>query len=301
MSNLPGGIWPAMFSPLTEDSRPNIRAIDKLVNVFVEQRLEGVYILGSTGQGPAMPMELRKQIAHHTIKAASGRLPVMVHVGAVATEDSVELAKHAADVGADAISAVPPIYYKVSADVELEHYRQIAAATELPFLPYYITGVFGPTAMPVAKYIDALAQIPNMAGMKLTTQDMYSFGLACNAAAGRMKLYSGIDQLVCHAMLSGAHGAIGTTYNLWGAHARKIQAACVAGQFERSRRFMLTFQRVIDDLISAGSISFFLRRALQLRHDLDIGAGRAPHSRFGKPIDDDQVRRICDEVDAAAQ
>ena len=63
------------------------------------------------------------------VKAAAGRIPVMVHVGAVTTEDAVALAKHAASIGADAVSAVGPIYFQHSADAVFEYYKRIGAAS----------------------------------------------------------------------------------------------------------------------------------------------------------------------------
>jgi N-acetylneuraminate lyase len=127
-----GGVWPAMLTPLDESGEPSPEAIDRLVELFVKQGLDGLYILGSTGQWPLLTVTQRRRVAEHVVTAAAGRIPVMVHVGAVATADAVALARHAAEIGADAVSAVAPIYYPAGADVTFEHYRRIGAAGGLP-------------------------------------------------------------------------------------------------------------------------------------------------------------------------
>ena len=300
MSTLPGGVWPAMFTPLTENGAVHTAMVEKMVELFLREKLDGVYVLGTTGQGPAMTMEVRKTLTEQTIRLAARRLPVMVHVGAVATEDSIELARHAADAGADAVSAVPPIYFPSTPEVEFEHYRHIASATDLPFLPYCNEIVAGSLSLPVPQYVERLLELPHIVGVKLTTRDMFTFGLVRSESNGRLKLYSGCDELICQGALSGSHGAIGTTYNIFGAAAGKMRRACTEGRFEAARDFMLVYQRFVSAAITSGRFYKFLRQSMQLRHGIDIGPGRAPLCFVGDDWDEDEVRRMCDEVDEAA-
>ena len=86
------------------------------VQVDVSPGQAGLTLVGSTGQWPLFTVPERKAIAECVVQAAAGRLPVMVHVGAVTTADAIELAGHAARVGADAVSAVGPIYFQHPAD-----------------------------------------------------------------------------------------------------------------------------------------------------------------------------------------
>ncbi|MBM3460285.1 MAG: dihydrodipicolinate synthase family protein, partial [Armatimonadetes bacterium] len=108
------GIWPAMVTPLAEDGSVRRESIPLLVEKFVREGAGGLYLLGSTGQGPILTVEERKVVAAETVQAAAGRLPVMVHVGAIRVEDSIELARHCGEIGADAVSSVVPMYYAPS-------------------------------------------------------------------------------------------------------------------------------------------------------------------------------------------
>ncbi len=288
-----------MLSPMTDDLQPNLDAVDKLVELFVGQGLDGIYVLGSTGQGPALQLDTRKAIAARAVAAAGGRVPVVVHVGSVATADCVELAQHAAEAGAAGVSSVAPIYYTGGVDVELEHYRQVAAATDLPFMAYINEAMTGRGPLPIREHVKRLVDIPNAAAVKYTTFDMNTLGLAHAYAGPALRFYSGMDQLFCHAVLSGAHGAVGTFYNVFGLACHKMRAACTAGRVEAARSFMLAFQRMCDEVLAKG-VFWFLRQAMQLRYDIDVGPARALMFNMGEPWDEQQVRAVCDAVDEAA-
>jgi len=132
-----GRVWPAMLTPLDESGIPCREATERLVEVLVEQGLGGLFVLGSTGQGVLLSASERKQVAEWIVQTAAGRTPIMVHVGATTTDVAIDLARHAEQIGADAVSTVPPIYYPVDTATTLEHYRRIGAATGLPFFPYH--------------------------------------------------------------------------------------------------------------------------------------------------------------------
>src|SRR5689334_8561562 len=120
------GNWPAMVTPMHEDGRLRLESVPLLVEKFVREGAGGLYLCGSTGQGPLMTGEERKAMAEATVSAAAGRLPVMVHVGAIRVDEAVDLARHAESIGAAAVSSVPPIYYPVTLSGTMAHYHRIA-------------------------------------------------------------------------------------------------------------------------------------------------------------------------------
>ncbi len=295
----PGRVWPAMFTPLDESRGLNLDTIDRLVELFVEQQLGGLFVAGSTGQGVLLSPEERQQVAQRAVRAAAGRIPIMVHVGSTRTDEAISLARHAAEIGADAVSSVPPIYYPLDAKTALAHYHKIGEATDLPFFPYHAS--FLHQALPAAKdYAQRLLEIPNIAGMKFTDRDLYLMELVHAHSGGRLKILSGADELMCHAALSGAVGAIGTFYNLWGPACQRVRQAFVAGGFERARRFMITFGRVIDEILSAGSMWSFHRASMRLKYDIDIGPPRAPLGLAEREWPPAGVEGLVSEVDDAA-
>lgn len=300
MPPIQGGVWPAMLTPVTDTGEPSAEMIERIVNVLIDDGVDGLYLLGSTGQGPAFSVEQRKGVAELALNATAGRVPAIVHVGCVSTLDSVELAKHAESVGADGISSVPPIYYASGPDVVFEHYRRIGSSTGLPFFPYHHT-MFGEAALADPGYTDQLMAIPNIAGMKITVRDLYIFGLIQQRTGGKLQLFSGADELICHAAVSGSTGAIGSFYNLWGPACKQARQAFVAGDFERARSFMAVFQSTLDHILHSSSPFGFLRTAMRVKYDVEIGAGRAPMSLTASEWNEDEVREIIARLDATAE
>jgi N-acetylneuraminate lyase len=292
------GLWPAMLTPLDSSEQPNLEEAEKLVELFVQQELDGLYVLGSTGQGPLLSVANRRRFAECVVRAAGGRIPVMVHVGAVATEDAVELARHAASIGADAISSVGPIYYRITADGVFEHYRRIGAAGELPFFVYHLSMV-NTLTLGGEEYVDRLLEIPSIAGMKFTDRDLFQLGLICSHAGDRLRLFSGADELLCQAALSGAGGAIGTFYNVWGPSCRAARQAIERGNVTAAGRFMRTFQVALDRILRSQASWSFLRTAMKIRYQVDLGPCRAPLGIVDSDWPEEQVERLLELVESA--
>lgn len=285
------GLWPAMFTPVDDHGKLNSRELEKLVELLVAQEVDGFYLLGSTGQGFLFSEEERKRIAQEAIEMINGRLPVMVHVGALNTNESVRLAQHAAEAGANAISSVGPIYYNATVPMAIEHYRKIATSTELPFFPYQI-GNFKTTA----EFIDELGKIPNVSGLKLTTGNLLEISSIYERGKKEWSLFSGADELLCHAALCGTAGAIGTSYNLIGKTCKAIRKGFLAGEVEVAGDFMLSIQRVIEEVIPV--IWTFFRRAMILRHSIDIGKPKPPLLGPELPFDDNKVMAMVTELES---
>ena len=89
------GVWPALVTPLTEDDHIAVAATRRLVDHLIDAGIGGLYVCGGTGEGVLLPPAERKLMAETTIEQVSGRVPVIVHVGATATADARALAAHA--------------------------------------------------------------------------------------------------------------------------------------------------------------------------------------------------------------
>ena len=294
-----GGVWPAMLTPIGADGRPDLGACERLVDLFARQGLGGIYLVGSTGQWPLLTVAERKAIADRVVRAAAGRLPVMVHVGAATTADAVELAEHAARSGASAVSAVGPTYYPHSPDSVFEFYRRVGSATGLPLFVYHLSGV-SKMGLGPRPFTARLLDVPNVAGIKYTDLDLYTLGLIHAAAGDRLQLFSGADEVMCHAVLSGAVGAIGTFYNVWGPACAAGRAAAVAGDMTTATAFTRRFQTALAEVLDSGGTWSFLRAAMRLKYGIDVGMPRPPRGAADRPWADADVKRVLDLVDGDA-
>lgn len=263
------GLWPALFTPVKPDGKVNEPELEKLLELIISQKLDGIYLLGSTGQGFLYSEEERKHITELSLKIVNGRMPVMVQVGALSTDESVRLAKHAEAHGAVAISSVGPIYYAPSPAMGLEHYKKIAGAISIPFFPYQI----GNSPM-TDDMIRELLSISNVQGLKLTTLNMLDISAIQIKSKGQWQLFSGADELICHAAICGTVGAIGSTYNLFGPVCQYIRKEFLNGQVQLGLDFMLEFQELILEILPC--IWTFFHRGMKLRYGIDIGEPKAP-------------------------
>ena len=108
------GIVPAVFTPMQPDGSLNLDLVRPMTDQLIDQGVGGLYVCGSTGEGPSLTREERMAVAEAYIAAAEGRVPVIVQVGHNSIQEAQALAAHAQAAGANAISAVPPSYFKPS-------------------------------------------------------------------------------------------------------------------------------------------------------------------------------------------
>lgn len=284
------GVWPALLTPTNSDGTLNAQELEKLVELLISQQLDGLYLLGSTGQGFLFSEEERKEIAQKTIEIANGRIPVMVQVGAMNTEESIRLAKHAASVGADAISSVGPIYYAANSNMAFTHYRRIAEATDLPFFPYQIGGAASKDVL--LKLLD----LPQVKGMKLTTDKLLEIGSISNLSAGKWQLFSGADELMCQAAICGTAGAIGSFYNMFGPTCLHMRKSFLEGETLKAQDFMLAFQGLIETIMPY--IWTFIIRGMELKYGIKIGQPKPPILAPEMPWNDEEVLAMMAAIDA---
>lgn len=300
MNNTLKGVWPALVTPLDVDGNPNIDQLEKWVDLLITQGMDGLYLLGSTGLGFLLNEASRKKVTEVVADVNSGRVPIIVQVGSMTTAESVRLAKHAATCSIEGISSVAPVYYGSSdgtSGMALRHYEEIAESTELPFFPYQL----GSTGFSdgLVGFVNKLLQLPNMAGMKLTTTNLLEISTIAYSAKGRLTLFSGADELMCHAALCGTSGAIGSFYNLFGAECQYVREEFLKGNVPLATSFMLIFQEFIAEVLP--NVWTFLRQAIQLRYAIDIGPSIAPVGNTNSPWKESDIERYLEKIEKASE
>jgi dihydrodipicolinate synthase/N-acetylneuraminate lyase len=131
------GVLLPIITPFDEKVRVDEEIMRQLVDFHIKAGIQGLFVLGSTGQGPAMTVEERKKTAAIALDQAQSRVPVVIHVGTPDAGSTVELAEHAAEHKADAVAIVPPYYYSDHSEYEIiEHYKAVAKAVPLPIFIY---------------------------------------------------------------------------------------------------------------------------------------------------------------------
>lgn len=130
------GILIPMPTAFKEDGGIDENGIDALVDFYLAAGVQGFFALGTHGQGMVMEIEERKRVAERIARRVRGRVPIVLHVGTANTYSSIDLAKHGAALGVEALALVPPYYYPHNDYEVYAHYREVARA--VPGVPMFI-------------------------------------------------------------------------------------------------------------------------------------------------------------------
>jgi dihydrodipicolinate synthase/N-acetylneuraminate lyase len=200
------GAFAASVTPLRSNgSEIDADAFVPLVDFYVESGLDGVLALGTAGEGILLRLEERRSVANLFLQAAENRLKVAVHCGAQTTADTVELASHAAEVGADAVVVIGPPYFKLDEKAQYGHF--LAAATACAPLPFYVYEFASTTGYAVSPAVlERLRRdAPNLAGLKVSDTPWERFS---EYLLPGFDIFVGPEALIANGMAHGALGAV---------------------------------------------------------------------------------------------
>ncbi len=270
------GLIAATFTPMTDRGAVDLAALPDMVDRLAEQGVNGLYVLGSTGEGVSLTAEERRRVAEAFVQAARGRVPVIVQVGCESLAQSAQLAAHAQASGADAISAVSPVYFKPdSLDTLVDSMAAIAAAApELPFYYYHIPWVTGVAANMVEFLHRGEQSIPTLRGIKFTAPSVHEFQACVEEAEGRFEILWGMDEMLLSGLVAGARAAVGSTYNFAAPLYQRLLAAFAAGDFEEARRWQSRSQALVRTFAPYGPRGS--QKAIMAMVGLDCGPPRLP-------------------------
>lgn len=204
------GIMPALVTPLNEDESINTKVLADLIEAMIQKGADGFYVAGATGEGLALRPSERRVLAEAAVKAANHRKPCIIQVASTDFNEAIALAKHAESVGADAISATPPLFFGYDADEVYNYYKTLAGAVHIPVMIYYNPNAGFPMD---AKFAARAFEVDNITAIKWTSSNYYQMMELKRLTNGEMNIINGPDEMLLMGLNAGADGGIGTTYN----------------------------------------------------------------------------------------
>ena len=158
------GVIPPMVTPLTPDGSLDVRGVERLVEHIVAGGVHGLFLLGTTGEAPDLPYEVRRELVERACRQVAGRIPVLVGITDTVFSESLKLAKFAKSCGASALVAAPPYYFAAGQPELVDYYTRLADGVPLPLYLYNMPSQV--KVMIEVKTVVELAKHPNVAGLK---------------------------------------------------------------------------------------------------------------------------------------
>jgi N-acetylneuraminate lyase len=294
MMNLPKlrGLIAATYTPLRDNGELNLEQIAPLVDHLLEQGVGGLYVCGSTGEGMSLAVAEREAVTESYVRATAGRVPLIVQVGHNSLAEAGRLAAHAQQIGATAISATCPSYFKVN-EVEtlVDCMRHIAtAAADLPFYYYHIPALTG-SKLDMAQFLlSGKERIANLRGLKYTDTALHEFQTCLELEGGQFDVVWGCDEMLLGAWATGARAAIGSTYNIAAPLYRRIMDALGRGDLIEARRLQSRSVRMIKTI---GRYPFHsAMKAVLAMQGFDVGPCRLPQ----RPLSLNEVEQLREQL-----
>jgi len=200
------GALAASITPLRAlGAEPDDEAFGPLCDFYFEAGLDGVLALGTAGEGILLSVDERRRVADLFLQAADNRLQIAVHCGAQTTRDTVALAVHAAEVGADAVVVIGPPYFKLDEHAQYAHF--FAAATACAPLPFYVYEFAATTGYAIAPAVlERLRDdASNVVGLKVSDTPFDAFE---KYLLPGFDIFVGPEALIAAGMAHGAVGAV---------------------------------------------------------------------------------------------
>ena len=272
------GLIAAPFTPMSKDGTINRPLIRNYYHFLKHNGIRGAFIIGSTVEGVSLTIQ-EKMEAMDEWASFSGTDPdfkVIPLVGGTCLADAVELAKYARKAGLYAVSFTAPFYFKPSGmEMLAQCCMEVASAVpDMPFYYYHIPVLTGANFLmyDLLQVLDG--KIPNLAGIKYTHEDFMDFLSCLNFKNEKYDLLWGRDENMLSALVLGAKGAIGSTFNYAAPLYQQMIATFEQGDLEKARALQLKSIDMIRLLGKYGGIA--TGKAYMKLVNLDCGEFRLP-------------------------
>lgn len=229
------GVIPPVVTPLTADGELDRPSLERVVGHLLDGGVTGLFALGSSGETAYLTPGQQDEVIEVIVAAAAGQVPVLVGAIETTTNRAIERARRAAGLGADAVVATAPFYTRTH-DLEIDrHFRDIAAAVDLPLLAYDVPVCVHSKLDP--ELLLPLAADGVLAGVKDSSGDDGSFRrLALGAReSADFSVLTGHELVVDAMMLAGADGSVPGLGNVDPHGYVRLHDAAVAGDWAAAK------------------------------------------------------------------
>lgn len=237
------GVATALVTPMSED-KINYDKLCELINWQIDQGINAIVLLGTTGEAPTISVEEKSEILRLGVQAADGRVPVIAGCGSNDTALSIRLCENAQKAGVDGFLINNPYYNKSSDNGIYAHYKAISDAVDKPIIVYNVPGRTGKNLS--AELMIRLCEIENVKGFKEASGDISQIVKLCASIPEDILVYSGSDDMILPVIAIGGSGVICTCSNIAPKMCLDITDAYFANDFETAKIKQFELLKLFD-------------------------------------------------------
>lgn len=247
------GIIPPVITPLQSQNELDTEGLERLLEHILSGGVHGLFILGTTGEGPSLSYDLRYEVTERVCSQVDGKVPVLVGITDTSFTESIRLSNKAADVGATAVVAAPPYYFSTNQQELIHYFRSLADESPLPLflynMPAHTKVHFEPTT------VKTLAEHANIIGFKDSSGDLLYFQNVAYLLQDKPEftLLVGPEEMLMQTMLSGGHGGVNGGANMFPKLYVEMYEAVLEKDFERMFSFQEKILQISSSLYTVGN------------------------------------------------
>lgn len=267
------GIISPHIVPFTAQGEVDTERLKKYIGWLIDKGVHGLFPLGSYGGGPLMNLEERKLCAEIITEAVEGRIPIICHIGAQNTRDSIELARHAERIGVDAVASYPPTYYRHVPENVRGYYKDIIDSVSVPVFAYNYPKLVGYEIT-----VDLLVQLADVgiAGIKDSSMNLVYLQKAMDAVNRPDFIWvSGNPPIMLAAFMLGVVACVAGTSNALPEFTVSLWDAIQRGEYAKAAELQKKVTRLVQ-LINISTDVIAIHEILWLRGFDFGGYPRAP-------------------------
>ncbi|UQZ86296.1 4-hydroxy-tetrahydrodipicolinate synthase [Paenibacillus konkukensis] len=288
-----------MVTPFDEAGGVRLDLVANLTEFLISKGVHCLYPLGTTGEMLRLSVEERKAVAETVVKQAAGRVTVYIHAGSMSEEDTIALAQHAYDIGADGIGVVTPVFFGAN-DRELEAYYVKVARSVPESFPVYLYSIPQCAANDISPQLaqSIARQCGNVIGLKYSFPDFLRVNEYLTVNEGEFSVVPGADRLFLPALAMGCEGVVSGVSCVYPEPFVAVYEAFRNNDIEKARKLQRLATQYCEALKSGANMSYF-KEALRIR-GIDAGVMKAP--QLDIPADEiNRLREVLSELDRQAQ
>lgn len=229
------GIFVPHITPFRRSGELDLEALKKCVGFWLDAGVSGLVPCGSNGEAPYLSRQQRKSVIETVVEEVNGEVPVVAGTGSMSTEETIELTRDAADVGASAALVVTPFYYRLSSEEIFQHYMSIFEAVDLPLVVYNVPKFTGVSLEPA--FIHRLViENKKVIGVKDSSGNLGALTETIRLAGEKVSVLAGTADLILPTLLARGKGAVVAVANVFPALCVRLYTAFKNSRFEEAAK-----------------------------------------------------------------